>query len=137
EMFAWPGSRKFEETDLRSMVTTGTFGNGNFALHARAIFQSSTPTFEYRGEWPLDGQPSLRYDYRVPLFLSGYKIRVAEKEATVGYRGSIYADPETLDIRRIQVVADDIPLDLGLAQTTDTMDYARLPIGDAEFLLPL
>ena len=137
EMFAWPGSRKFEQTDLRSMVTTGTFGNGNFALHARAIFISPSPTFEYRGEWQLDGRTSLRRDYRVPLFLSGYQIRVAEKEATVGYHGSFYADPETLDVRHIQVIADDISVELGLAETTDTMDYGRLPIGDAEFLLPV
>src|SRR6184192_2261693 len=42
EMFAWPGSRNFEDTDLRNMVTTGAIGNGNFALHARSIFEGRT-----------------------------------------------------------------------------------------------
>src|SRR5262249_1195220 len=37
EMFAWPGSKKFEDTDIRDLVSTGAFGNGNFALHAKAI----------------------------------------------------------------------------------------------------
>src|SRR4051794_5160033 len=35
ELFAWPGSKKFEDTELHQMVTGGAIGNGNFALHAR------------------------------------------------------------------------------------------------------
>src|SRR5271165_1271956 len=37
EMFGWPGARNFEETDPRNLVAEGAIGNGNFALHARAI----------------------------------------------------------------------------------------------------
>ena len=132
EMFGWPGAKKFEDTDLRAIVPTGTIGNGNFALHARAIFQSSSATFTYRGTD--DGVE--RYDFRVPLMLSGYRIRVADKEAIVAYSGSFYADPATLDIRRIEVVADDIPRTLGLAQAVDRVEYGRLQIGETDFLLP-
>src|SRR5271163_1845311 len=38
EMFAWPGSKKFDETELSQMVTSGAIGNGNFGTHAQAIF---------------------------------------------------------------------------------------------------
>jgi hypothetical protein len=136
EMFAWPGSRNFEDTDLRNMVTTGAIGNGNFALHARSIFEGRTATFEYRGKWPLEDRPSVRFDFRVPLMLSGYHIRVSEKEAVVGYHGSFYAEPESLDIQRIELLADDIPLELGLSEAGDRIDYARTHIGESEFLLP-
>jgi hypothetical protein len=45
EMFAWPGSRKFEDMDLGTMVTGGAIGTGNFATHARAVFQTSFRVF--------------------------------------------------------------------------------------------
>ena len=49
EMFAWPGARKFEQTDLTEMVTAGAIGTGDFALHARAVFQTRAPRFKYAG----------------------------------------------------------------------------------------
>lgn len=137
EMFGWPGAKKFEDTDLRNIVSEGAIGNGNFALHARSIFEGVVPIFEYRGEWPIDGVPAVRYDFRVSRMLSGYKIRVSDKEAIVGYHGSFYADPKSLDLRRIDVIADDVPAELGLSYAGDRMDYGRMRIGDGEFLLPV
>jgi len=132
EMFGWPGSKNFEDTDLRNIVTTGAIGNGNFANHARAIFESYNATFEYRG---MD-QSAIRYDVRVPLMLSGYKLRVEKREAIVGYHGSVWVDPDSLDLRRLDVFADDIPVELGLSDASDRMDYARMKIGEGDFLLP-
>src|SRR5690349_14470814 len=65
EMFAWPGSKQFEDRDLSELVSTGMFGNGNFAIYARILFLSNIATVEYRGETPLGGRPALRYDFRV------------------------------------------------------------------------
>jgi hypothetical protein len=132
EMFAWPGSKKFEATDLSDMVKEGAIGNGNFATFARAIFEARSATFDYKG--PEGGL--VRYDYRVPLLQSGYTIRTGEKRALVAYRGSIFADASTLDVHRIDVIADDLPMMLGLAETDTRMDYARVKIGESDFLLP-
>src|SRR5271165_376307 len=49
EMFAWPGSKKFEDSDLTKIVTSGAIGNGNFATHARALFETRAATFHYLG----------------------------------------------------------------------------------------
>lgn len=136
EMFAWPGSKKFESDDLRNLITTGAYGNGNFALFARAVFLTSAPTFIYRGEDPIQGRNLLRYDFRVTRLSSGYQIRVAEREAIVPYHGSFWADPKTLDAARLEVFADDIPADLGLSYSSDRIDYARAHIGEEDFLLP-
>jgi hypothetical protein len=132
EMFAWPGAKKFESSDLRDMVKEGAIGNGNFATFARAIFQNSAAIFNYQGP---QGE-LVRYDYRVPLLLSGYTIRIGDRQAIVGYRGSIFADPRTLDVHRIDVIAENIPAELGLEATDTRMDYARVKIGEADFLLP-
>ncbi len=136
ELFAWPGSKKFEDTELRKMVAGGAIGNGNFALHARAVFLSNAPVFTFRGEEKLDGRRALRFDFSVSLLNSGYHIRVNDREAIVAYHGSFWADPETADVQRLIVDADELPSTLGLSRATDRMDYARIPIGAGDFLLP-
>jgi hypothetical protein len=137
EMFAWPGSRQFEDRELRELVTTGMFGNGNFAIYARILFLSDVATFEDRGKTQLGGRPALRYDFRVARSVSGHRLRVNDREAVAGFHGSFYADPVTLEVRRMEVVAEDIPAELNLLEAENTVDYGRLPIGDEEFLLPV
>lgn len=136
ELFAWPGAKKFEESDLSHMVTTGAIGNGNFGTHAQALFSTRAATFHYLGEEDFEGKKAIRFDYVVPQMLSGYRIRVSAASAVVGYHGSFYADPATLDMKRIVVIADDIPPALMLAGAEDKIDYAVARIGEGDFLLP-
>lgn len=137
ELFAWPGARKFEEKRLEDIVTGGgAIGNGNFALHARAVFQSNAPTFRYAGETFTAGRRVARYTFRVPRLTSGYSIRMGEARETVGYEGSFAADADSLDLIHLEIVATEIPPTLPLDHSRDRMAYSRLPIGGAEFLLP-
>jgi hypothetical protein len=62
---------------------------------------------------------------------------VNQREAVVGFHGSFYVDPDTLEVRRLGVVAEDIPAELELTAAETRVDYARLRIGDDEFLLPV
>jgi hypothetical protein len=136
EMFAWPGSKKFEDTDLTEMVTSGAIGNGNFGTHAEALFTTRSATFHYVGEEDFQGKKAIRFDYNVPQMLSGFRVRVSKASAIVGYHGSFYADPATFDMERIEVLADDLPPELNLASTDDKIDYAVTRIGEGDFLLP-
>jgi len=137
EMFAWPGSKQFEDHKLEDLVTTGMFGNGNFAIYARILFLSNVAVFQDRGETQWGGLPARRYDFRVSRVTSGHWLRVNDRQALVGFHGSFYADPVTLDVRRVEVVAEDIPAELGLTATETSVDYGRRRIGDEEFLLPV
>jgi hypothetical protein len=136
EMFAWPGSKKFEDIDVTKLITTGAIGNGNFGTHARALFETRSATFQFLGETDFAGKKAIRFDYNVPQMLSGYHLRVGTASAVVGYHGSFYADPATFDIERIEVIADDIPPELPMASADDKIDYARTRIGESDFLLP-
>jgi hypothetical protein len=136
EMYAWPGSRKFEDTDLTQMVTAGAINTGSFATHAHSVFRTPAPIFTYIGPVVLNGHDAVRFDYKVPFISSGYHIRVADKEAVVAYHGSFWADAKTDDLLRLEVVAEDIPPSLGVSAAQDSMEYARRKIGDSEFLLP-
>ena len=136
ELFAWPGAKKFEESDLSHMVTTGAIGNGNFGTHAQALFGTRAATFHYLGEEDFQGKKAIRFDYVVPQMLSGYKIRVSAASAVVGYHGSFYADPATFDMERIVVIADAMRPALLLGAADDKIDYAVARIGESDFLLP-
>ncbi len=137
EMFGWPGAKKFENTDLRDIVGGGgAIANGDFALHARAIFGSGAPAFEYRGTGETAGRPWVRFDYHVAVQQSGFELRAGDLSATVAHHGSFDADPASLDVERIDVIADDIPAALGIRRTVDHLEYARVQIGGSEFLLP-
>jgi hypothetical protein len=136
ELFSWPGEREFKERDLRELAPTGAIGNGSFALHARSVFLSSSPLITYAGEEVMDGRTVARYDYSVPQFRSGYKITMGPLSGITGYRGSFWNDVETLDLKRLDVEAVDIPPVLPLRGARDSMRYERVPIGETTFLLP-
>lgn len=137
ELFAWPGSKQFEDHELRDLVSTGMIGNGSFAIHARTIFLTDSASFTERGETQLSGRPALRYDFQVSRSHSNYRLRLNDREAIVPFHGSFYADPVTLDVLRMEVITDDIPADLGISATETTVNYDRRRIGDEEFLLPV
>lgn len=137
ELFAWPGSGKFTDTGISDLVTGGAIGNGNFALHAKSLFQSTVATFTYEGMHVREGHLLRKWNYVVPQILSGYTLRVTGAgEAIVGYHGSIWADANTLDLVRLEVEADDIPPVLRIATARDSVEYARVSIGSERFLLP-
>ena len=136
ELFSWPGSGRFEDTEIGKMVTGGAIGNGNFALHAKAVFQSSAPRWTYVGETERNGRKLLRWDFVVAQNQSGYTIRVGGRQAIVGYHGSIFVEPNSLDLVRLEVHADDPAPFLGLLSSSDAVEYQRVPIGTESFLLP-
>jgi len=136
ELFSWPGEREFKDRDLRELAPTGAIGNGSFALHARSVFLSQAPTIVYHGEEESNGRKAHRYDFTVPQFRSGYRIRINELEGIAGYRGSFWTDAESLDLIQLDVETVDIPPYLPLKRSQDSMRYERVAIGESTFLLP-
>ncbi|MBS1827728.1 MAG: hypothetical protein JST93_20615 [Acidobacteria bacterium] len=136
ELFAWPGSGEFTDTEIADMVGHGAIGNGSFALHARSLFLSGIPDFTYIGERIREGRATHRWAYRVPLIHSGYTMRVKPQKGIVGYQGSVWVDASTLDLLRIEIQVTEIPPNLPISTSTETLDYQSVPIAGANFLLP-
>ncbi len=137
EMFAWPGSGSFEDSLSDNLIKGGAFGFGNFALYARAIFVRKETLFGEPEVVMHDGRRLLRWKYRVPRYAGGIQIEVGDRAALVGFEGYVYAEPDTLDAAEIVVIADPAPKEMGSTQNQDTVRYARVPIGDGSFLLPV
>jgi len=136
EQYAWLDARKFDDRELRDLVGRGAIGTGNFALHAKHVFQPRVAEFKVRGEVTHQGRRALRYDYEVPWDNSSYRIRNPPHEEVVPFRGSFLVDAETLDLLRLEVTSDEIPPELGLDRVSTTLEYERAKIGASECLLP-
>ena len=136
EMFSWPGAGRFEDREISELVPGGAIGNGNFAIHAKSVFQSNAPRFEYEGPREENGRRLHRYRYIVPRLLSGFKVKLGTAEGIAGYHGSFDADAGTLDLVSLDVFTDDIPTNVPISVASDELRYARTHIGERDFLLP-
>ncbi len=72
----------------------------------------------------------------MPRELSRHEIRTATVKDAVGFNGSAWIDPFTLDLMRLEVVVREIPPHLPLAFGRIVIDYGRLHVARGEFLLP-
>lgn len=136
ELFSWPGATTFDDKDILQIVPGGLIGKGNFALHARIVFQSNAPRFTYAGEQMLDGRLTLRWNYSVDQRDNSFAVRVSGRQAVLASHGSFWADAKTLDVIRLEVEGDEIPPELELLRVSDSVDYMRVKIGGDSFLLP-
>jgi hypothetical protein len=77
ELFAWPGSKNFQDRPIGAFVPGGLIGDG-----------------------VLQGRSAMRIDYVVrPTKKSAFKIATEGGSAALGYSGSWWADSETLDLK--------------------------------------
>jgi hypothetical protein len=138
ELYAWPGSKQFEDKSMRDLITSGAFGTGSFALHAKAIFLGDGTQFTYKGEVEFEGQPAWHYEIYTPQMRSGYGIRnsASGMEAVVPYKGSFWVSRQTLEVLRLDLLADVIPPALEISRASDELDYERMQIGQRDALLP-
>ncbi len=136
ELFSWLGDRIFKEDNPSMFVGGGMIGNGIFVSHLRSLFVDDNGLFQYRGEVDLGGRRAACYSFQIPLRMSGYEIRIVGAAGMVGTRGLFWVDPQSLDLIRLEIHADDIPPTLPLVDAITTIDYARVRVGTADVLMP-
>jgi len=124
ELFASPGERKFSEKHPLSFAGGGTLGDGLFGPYLKQIVTSESVSVQYKGEQEIGGRRLVRYDYQVPPFLSGQNISIPEGSGQVGLHGSFWADPQTYEVARLELHADNVPPGLPVTEMTTRIDYA-------------
>jgi hypothetical protein len=117
ELFGWPGAAKIDESNVGKMIN-GSIGNGYFGLFSSNIFSTPFATIQYVNAAELEGKPAVRYDYRVPQMSGAYVIKTDLGQVSVGFHGSFWVNPETLDLIRITAVIDDPPQGSGSLPAT-------------------
>jgi hypothetical protein len=135
ELYAVPGGRKFSEEHPIQYVGSGVIGDGFFGLFLREVLVDGNVSYEFKGEVELAGRRLARYDWRLPITYSGHIFTLQDGQGRVGMHGSFWGDPETYDVVRLQMDADDFPPSLPLAEAVTIIDYARTSIGDGQTVL--
>ena len=137
ELYSWPDAESFAEQSLGEMVGFGNLSMGIFAATAHNLFGTHAAVFEYMGRRDLGGRALLRFDFRVGLMQSGFVLSDATgQEAEVPYGGSIWADPETFDLVRIETRAREIPTYIEITSAESSIDYQSLEFDGETFLIP-
>jgi hypothetical protein len=135
ELYAAPGERKFSEEHPIQYVGSGVIGDGFFGLFLKEVFLDGGASYEYKGEEDLGGRRAARYNWRIPLMNSGHSFALQEGSGMVGMRGSFWVNPETYDVIRLEMNAEDFPPTLPLSEAVTVINYGRVSIGDEQFVL--
>ena len=136
EQFAWPGGGPLDIYERQIILGRGLTKTGDFAGFLSAIFAPDAATFTPVGEETIGGRRAIRYDYCVPQERSRYTITQNGVSAGVGFHGSFWADPETLDLTRVELDADKIPREFKRRSVKIGIDYGLVAVGTGNFLLP-
>ena len=108
--------------------------NGIFASTLHNIVEGAV--FTWHGEESLREKTAVRFDYTLSSWLKPLTISLEGGRGTVGLKGSLWADPQTLDLICLDSQATEIPPSLPLQKATTTADYSWVGIGGNNVLLP-
>src|SRR5260370_24487247 len=102
------------------MISSGSISQGEFSLHARSVFTGGYANTKFAGVEDLVGRHTLRWDYNVPMFASGWTITANARSAPAASRGSFWADADTLEGVRLEVRSQGLPIGFPISSSMNT-----------------
>lgn len=137
EMYGWAGEGRFDDRELVDIVTDGAISTGSFTAFLAGIFSNQGVRFTYDGEMTQDGRLIPEFGFHVPYEKSQFFIGFGEHHHSVtGYDGTFLVNRQTADIVRLTIRTSQLPAETGACYSSTTLDYARIRLQGAEFLLP-
>jgi hypothetical protein len=136
EMYSWVGESHFEDRSLFDLVGNGALSTGSFSAFLTVIFRVDGVAFSDRGPVEQDGRQLEQFTFQVSRQMSHYTFSGAGHHFITGYYGSIFVDPKTADLVRLEVHTDVLPPETGSCQSSTTLDYHHQRLNDTDFLLP-
>jgi hypothetical protein len=136
ELYSWVGESHFEDRSLFELVSTGAISTGSFASFLMVVFRDDAASFSYKGEVAEEGRQLAEFEFHVPVPSSHYIFSGNGKHVTTGYFGSILVEPKTADLVRMTVHTEALPPETGSCESSTTLDYSRVSLHNADFLLP-
>jgi len=136
EIYSWVGEDRFDNRDLFDLVKSGAVSTGAFASFLTSIFTGDAASFSYNGEINANGRTLAEFGFRVPFENSNYVFGNRRAHVTTAYDGTFLVDAKTFDLVRLTVRTGQLPAEVGACEATTTLDYGRVRLNDADFLLP-
>lgn len=136
ELYAWPGSSKFDETDLHSLITgPGAFGTGDFGEHLRVTYREDMP-LRLAGKQRINRRDAFKFTQIVPEIASRYDVIVPPYKATVAYSVTAWHDAASLNLLRFELLATDFPRSLPLRRSFIATEYETVTVNGLPVRLP-
>jgi hypothetical protein len=136
ETYGWPKGDHFLDRELSQMIRSGLNATGLYGTFARGLMSRKNDDFQFAGEGKLNGESVFRYDFQIPAVEGPWNIRVGKESGRAGERGSFWVEAKSLELRRLEVGAILIPLNVGLTNLHLIIDYEVMMISDRRVLLP-
>jgi hypothetical protein len=124
--------KKIEETG-------GAWSTGEFGTVLVDLFHPATAAvFHYRRDSRAGGILAKMYDFEVAREGSHWSIHASSQTYNPPYVGSVWIDPATSRVLRIEMEAKGMPGDFPLDHVESATDYQYIRLGDAkQYLLPV
>jgi hypothetical protein len=119
--------------------TGGAWSTGEFGTVLVDLFSPATgATFHYRRDSRAGGIMAKMYDFEVTREGSHWSIHASSQTYKPAYVGSVWIDPATSRVLRIEMEAKGMPGEFPLDHVESATDYQYIRLGDAkQYLLPV
>ena len=116
----------------------GSWSTGEFASTLLEVFDPATHTqFRSGGATTISGFRAQVYDFQVQSENSHWMLHAESQTVTAAYQGSVWVDPATARVLRIEMQARNIPQDFPMDTVESAVDYSYVMVGEKSFLLPV
>jgi hypothetical protein len=132
EEFALTEPGRFERDDVAGLLRTSA-GSGEFSTFLRNIIGGEGDPFQPQGTQQTPMGRLLVFGFAVPREKSHFKYESPGASDAAPYRGSLYATPESGDLKRLTIVAENAGQACRVQYTTD---YTNTRVGERDVLLP-
>ncbi|HUB83743.1 MAG TPA: hypothetical protein VMB03_33325 [Bryobacteraceae bacterium] len=133
EWYGSPGAGQLSVDNPVAFIGQGMIGTGAFGIMMNNLVEGGI--FKYRGEEVGGSRLAVKFDFRLPALYKPLEITKNGATGVVGEEGSLWVDPESLDLIRVEAHAVEIPPYLLINETSTSVEYARMRIAGTDTLL--
>jgi hypothetical protein len=125
-------------TDKHLPDIGGSWSTGEFASALLDLLDpSSKAQFSSGRSSTISGFRAQVYDFQVQRENSHWKLQSGSQIVATAYAGSLWVDPNTARVLRIERQARNIPSDFPMDAVESAIDYSYVLVGEKSFLLPV
>jgi VWFA-related protein len=127
-------SSKVDRDSMKGAASTGEFGGV-----LRSIFSDkSKADLQWKETDELNSMPVQVFSYTVAQANSSFGVvNTDNREVMAAFHGQVFIDSATRRVRRVTLIADDLPKGFTTRATSIAVDYDYVSINNHDYLLPI
>jgi hypothetical protein len=115
----------------------GAWSTGEFGSVLMQLFEPATAAdFRFRDDSLLGRKHAKTFSFNVARENSQWRVEAAEQVTQPGYGGTVWIDPQTARVLRVEMQAHDLSLRFPASRVESSMDYEYVQLGAEKYLLP-